>query len=110
MRNLRSIIMKQLSLLTVAVLVGTGVLSQDVAKAESPADELGWQLAIHAYTFRKFSIFECIDKTAALGLKYMSLSGSVSLDGTQHGHNRRPLRQAGRRRSKKQWQPKALSW
>jgi L-ribulose-5-phosphate 3-epimerase len=38
-------------------------------------------MAIHAYTFRKFSIFECIDKTAALGLKYMSLSGSVSLDG-----------------------------
>jgi sugar phosphate isomerase/epimerase len=38
-------------------------------------------MAIHAYTFRKFSIFECIDKTAALGLHYMSLSGSVSLDG-----------------------------
>ena len=39
-------------------------------------------MAIHAYTFRKFSIFECIDKTAALGLKYMSLSGSVNLGGT----------------------------
>jgi sugar phosphate isomerase/epimerase len=39
-------------------------------------------LAVHAYTFRKFSIFECINKTAALGLKYMSLSGSVSLDGS----------------------------
>ena len=38
-------------------------------------------MAIHAYTFRKFSIFECIDKTAALGLKYMSLSGSVNLGG-----------------------------
>jgi sugar phosphate isomerase/epimerase len=49
--------------------------------ASSAADKLGWQMAIHAYTFRKFSIFECIDKTAALGLRYMSLSGSVSLDG-----------------------------
>jgi len=47
----------------------------------SAADKLGWQMAIHAYTFRKFSIFDCIDKTAALGLKYMSLSGSVNLDG-----------------------------
>jgi sugar phosphate isomerase/epimerase len=47
-----------------------------------PADQLGWQLAVHAYTFRKFTIFECIDKTAALGLKYMSISGHVSLDGT----------------------------
>jgi sugar phosphate isomerase/epimerase len=70
------------SILTVAALVGMGALPQDTASAASAADRLGWQLSIHAYTFRKFSIFECIDKTAALGLKYMSLSGSVNLDGT----------------------------
>jgi sugar phosphate isomerase/epimerase len=74
--------MRKLTLLTAAVVVGTCLLAQDAAKAASAADELGWQMAIHAYTFRKFSIFECIDKTAALGLKYMSLSGSVNLDGT----------------------------
>jgi sugar phosphate isomerase/epimerase len=74
--------MRRLSLLTVAVLVGTCVLAQDAAKAASAADKLGWQMAIHAYTFRKFSIFECIDKTAALGLEHMSLSGSVNLGGT----------------------------
>src|SRR5664279_4737323 len=73
--------MRKLSLFSVAVLVGTCVLAQDAAKAASAADKLGWQMSIHAYTFRKFSIFECIDKTAALGLQYMSLSGSVSLDG-----------------------------
>jgi len=39
-------------------------------------------MAIHAYTFRRFSIYECIDKTSALGLKYMSLSGSVNLGAT----------------------------
>jgi sugar phosphate isomerase/epimerase len=70
------------SILTVAALVGMGALPQDTASAASAADRLGWQLSIHAYTFGKFSIFECIDKTAALGLKYMSLSGSVNLDGT----------------------------
>jgi len=75
--------MRKLTLLTAAVVVGTCVLAQDAAKAASAADELGWQMAIHAYTFRKFSIFDCIDKTAALGLKYMSLSGSVNLDGTR---------------------------
>jgi sugar phosphate isomerase/epimerase len=74
--------MRKLSLLTVAALVSTGVLAQDTPKVADPAAKLGWQLAIHAYTFRKFSIFECIDKTAALGLKCMSLSGNVSLDGT----------------------------
>jgi sugar phosphate isomerase/epimerase len=74
--------MRKLSLLTAAALVSTGVLAQDTASVADPAAKLGWQLAIHAYTFRKFSIFECIDKTAALGLKCMSLSGNVSLDGT----------------------------
>jgi sugar phosphate isomerase/epimerase len=73
--------MRKLSLMTVAVLVGSGVLAQDATKASSAADKLGWQMSIHAYTFRKFSIFECIDKTAALGLTHMSLSGSVSLTG-----------------------------
>src|ERR1035441_6689408 len=74
--------MRKLSLITAAVLAGTCVLAQDAPKVSSAADELGWQMAIHAYTFRKFSIFECIDKTAALGLKDMSLSGSVNLGGT----------------------------
>src|ERR1035441_921026 len=75
-------LMRKLTLLAAALVVGTCVLAQDAVKAASAADELGWQMAIHAYTFRKFSIFDCIDKTAALDLKYMSLSGSVNLGGT----------------------------
>jgi sugar phosphate isomerase/epimerase len=74
--------MRKLALLTLTTLTCAFVLALDTAKPSSAADKLGWQMAIHAYTFRKFSIFECIDKTAALGLKYMSLSGSVSLDGS----------------------------
>ncbi len=49
------------------------------ATAETPAEQLGWKLAIHSYTFQKFSIFDAIDKTAAMGVKYMSISGSVNL-------------------------------
>jgi len=45
------------------------------------ADKLGWHLAMHSYTLRKFSIFDAIDKSASIGLKYMTISGSVSLDG-----------------------------
>ncbi len=52
------------------------------AGEQSPAEQLGWQLAIHSYTFQKFSIFDAIDKSAALGVKYMSISGSCSLDGS----------------------------
>jgi sugar phosphate isomerase/epimerase len=49
------------------------------AQNQSPADQLGWTLAIHSYTFQKFSILEAIDKTAAIGVKHMSISGSVNL-------------------------------
>ena len=64
------------------MVMGVSVLAQDAPTAASAAEKLGWQMAIHAYTFRKFTVFECINKTAALGLKYMSLSGSVILEGT----------------------------
>ena len=47
--------------------------------AESPAEQLGWKLAVHSYTFQKFSIFDAIDKTGELGVKFMSISGSVNL-------------------------------
>lgn len=50
-------------------------------RADSPAEQLGWKLAVHSYTFQKFSIFDAIDKTAALGLKNMSISGSINLPG-----------------------------
>jgi L-ribulose-5-phosphate 3-epimerase len=67
--------MKKMLLLVSAALVCVSVLAEDACH------KLGWQLAVHAYTFKDFSIYECIDKTAGLGLEYMSLSGSVSLDG-----------------------------
>lgn len=67
-------------LVTVALLV-PWLTTPGKAQEQTPADKLGWQLGVHAYTFRKFSIFDAIDKTAGLGLKYMSLSGSISMDG-----------------------------
>ena len=60
------------------------ILLSPVARAQepTPAEKLGWQLAIHSYTFQKFSIFDAIDKSAALGVFYMSVSGSAMVDGT----------------------------
>lgn len=52
------------------------------AQQQSPAEKLGWQMAIHERTFQKFPLFAGMDKTAALGLKYMSLSAAVRLNGT----------------------------
>ena len=73
--------MKKLLLLSLAFGLSISAWSQSAADATS-ADKLGWQLAVHSYTFQKFPIFEAIDKTHALGVKYMSISGSVILEGT----------------------------
>jgi len=56
--------------------------AQTASNTTSSADKLGWQLAIHSYTFQKFSIFDAIDKTSALDVKYMSVSGNVILNGS----------------------------
>ncbi len=74
--------MKKLLTLIASLTIVGSVLADDAAHNGTPCDKLGWKVAVHAYTFQKFSIFEAINKTAALGLKYMSLSGTVSLDGS----------------------------
>jgi sugar phosphate isomerase/epimerase len=77
--------MKKLLLLLPAALMCISAPADDAAPAADPCAKLGWQLAVHAYTFKEYTIFECMDKTAALGFKYMSLSGNVRLDdGTSH--------------------------
>lgn len=73
--------MKTLLSPTCALLAAGSLFAQQAANPASPADKLGWQVAMHAYTLKEFPIAEAIDKTAALGLKHMSLSGSVNLDG-----------------------------
>src|SRR5215469_11419685 len=75
---MRTNIMKKLLPLLSLILVSTLAHGQ----GQSAADKLGWKLAIHSYTFQKFSIFDAIDKSADLGVKYMSISGSAILEGT----------------------------
>jgi sugar phosphate isomerase/epimerase len=70
--------MKMILTLAAAILLST--LTQ--AQQQTPAEKLGWQMAIHERTFQKFPLFEGMDKTVALGLKYMSLSAAVRLNGT----------------------------
>jgi sugar phosphate isomerase/epimerase len=73
--------MKKLFLLALGILLAPGAFAQVSTNDTRSADQLGWQLAVHSYTFQKFSIFDAIDLTAKLGVKYMSISGGVSLDG-----------------------------
>jgi sugar phosphate isomerase/epimerase len=53
------------------------VAADDVAaatiapKGAPSAEKLGWRLGCQAYTFNRFTFFEAVDKTAALGLHYI---------------------------------------
>lgn len=68
-------------MLTCAVLLSACATARRQPNPLTPAEQLGWQLAIHERTFEKFTLDEAMDKTAALGLKYLSLSANVRLDG-----------------------------
>lgn len=70
--------MKRLMCLMVAALLMGGAKAK--ADSASPAEQLGWKVAVHSYTFQKFTIFQAIDKAAEAGVKYMSVSGSVMMD------------------------------
>ncbi len=41
------------------------------ARAEGPERPLGWRVGPAAWTFNRFTFFEAVDKTAALGLHYI---------------------------------------
>jgi sugar phosphate isomerase/epimerase len=70
--------MSRLCLLLLAL---PGFALAESAPAPSAAERLGWTLAVHSYTFREFSILAAIDQTAALGVRHMSLSGTVNVPG-----------------------------
>ena len=41
------------------------------------AEKLGWHLGCQTWTFREFSLFEAIDKTASLGLHYIETGAGM---------------------------------
>ena len=46
-------------------------VAAEAVKGAPNAEKLGWRLGCQAYSFRLFTFFEAIDKTASLGLKYI---------------------------------------
>src|ERR1700716_559425 len=86
--------MRKLCLFVIGILLSVSTQAQvstqvstpvSIKNTSSAADKLGWQLAVHSYTFQKFPILDAIDMTRALGVKYMSISGTVLLDGKRIG-------------------------
>ncbi len=53
------------------VLGGSRLTAAESATDRSGAEKLGWRLGIQAWTFHHDSLFEAVDNTAALGLRYI---------------------------------------
>jgi len=69
------------------LIVGLAVCAEEQAQDPVPAD---WQFGVQAYSFRKFSFFETVQKSAALGLKSIEMYpgqkiGGELKGGTGHG-------------------------
>jgi len=69
--------------LALFLLITTGVQS---CKEPVTAEDLGWKIAVQAWTFNKFSFAQAVEKTKALGLNYIEAYSNQPLgegyDGT----------------------------
>ena len=56
---------------------GSDLLAAELASGAPNAEKLGWHLGCQTWTFREFSLFEAIDKTASLGLHYVETGAGM---------------------------------
>lgn len=78
--------MRSLLQFLTAILLVTGLFScnSGPAQEQTPSD-LGWKMGTQAYTFRKFTFFEAVDKTAGLGLHYIEAYPGQTIGGDLTG-------------------------
>jgi sugar phosphate isomerase/epimerase len=67
----RRTFLKSSGVLTAGVGLSGFAWAEEKASKTPNADKLGWRLGCQAWTFNKFTLFEAIDKTAELGLRFV---------------------------------------
>lgn len=60
-----------LSRLSAQEAIAAAAAGEKLAGGVPNAEKLGWRVGVQIYTFHKFTLFEAIDMTASLGLKYI---------------------------------------
>jgi sugar phosphate isomerase/epimerase len=73
---------KRLNALVFALLVSVAA-TRAAESNTAAADQLGWQLDMHSRTLKNFNLFDEMDKTTALGIKYFSLAANVPFEGAK---------------------------
>jgi len=49
------------------------------------AERLGWRVSVQHYTYRRYGLFDAMDKAAALGLRHLEVHSNVKLDSKRPG-------------------------
>ncbi len=60
-----------------------GLAAAEVRSAAPSAEKLGWQLGMAMYTFRRFPLYDAIDKIASLGIPAIEPAFFLKLDGAR---------------------------
>ncbi len=50
-------------------------------QSQTNAENLGWKISMKSYTFRLFTVIEALEKTHALGIKYIEMSSNQKVGG-----------------------------
>jgi sugar phosphate isomerase/epimerase len=54
--------------------------AQEVKLSTPHAEKLGWQMSVQLYTYRRFPLYEALDKVAALGIRHIEPRSALRLD------------------------------
>ena len=72
-----------------AVSLGLGpslsTFAGEVKLSTPTAEKLGWRASVQHFTYRRFGLFEALDKVAALGLRHIEVRSNVKLDSKRPG-------------------------
>lgn len=59
---------------------GSSAHAEQVKISTPDSEKLGWQMSVATYTYRRFPLYEAIDKIAALGVKHIEPAFFLKLD------------------------------
>ncbi len=59
--------------------------ASEVKLSTPTAEKLGWRASVQHYTYRRYGLFDALDKVAALGLRHIEVRSNVKLDSKRPG-------------------------
>lgn len=59
---------------------GSSVSAEQVKVSTPNAEKLGWKMSVATYTYRRFPLYEALDKIAALGVRHIEPAFFLKLD------------------------------